>query len=182
MDYKTKWKYNHTINQTLKGGNYDTMNLFLLALLISIPAGLILNREMPGIILGFALLPLPLIYYFTFYRWHAENKRGMQGFGPSAKVVVAGGALDVTDGKSHANLPLENVRELAVFIPEKGDDLSWWWIVVLKGLEYLLPKDTEGLENLLTEFRDDPIFDTYPIDRSDIRTGRWTIWEKEGAG
>ena len=182
MDYKTKWKYRHTINKALKGTNYDAQNVLLLALLISIPLGLIINGERPGMILGFVLLPLPLLYYLTFYRWHAEYKRGMQGFGSSTSVTVGGGMLDITDGNSHANLPLENVRELAVYIPEKEKGSSYWWIVVLKGLEYLLPMDTKGLESLLREFRDDPVFDTHPLDRADVKTGRWTIWEKEGAG
>jgi len=126
MDYKTKWKYRHTINKALKGTNYDAQNVLLLALLISIPLGLIINGERPGMILGFVLLPLPLLYYLTFYRWHAEYKRGMQGFGSSTSVTVGGGMLDITDGNSHANLPLENVRELAVYIPEKEKGERDW--------------------------------------------------------
>jgi len=182
MDYRTKWKYRQTINKVLKDTNYEAMNFIIMVLSISIPVGLIANREMPGMVIGIVLLPFPVLYFLTFYRWHSENKRGMQGFGPSASVTVGGGMLDVTDGRSHANLPLENVRELAVFIPEGEKGSSYWWIVALKGLEYLLPRDTDGLENLLREFRDDPVFDTGPVDREDIKAGRWTIWEKEGAG
>jgi hypothetical protein len=182
MDYKTKWKYRQTINGALRGTNYDILNFFILVLLLSIPLGLIAYREMPGMVLGFILLPLPALYFMTFYRWHSENKRRMQGFGSSTSVTVGDGMLDIDDGKAHANLPLENIRELAVFVPEKGEGSSYWWIVVLKGLEYLIPKETEGLENLLREFRDDPVFDTDPVDREDVKAGRWTIWEKEGAG
>lgn len=182
MDYKTKWKYGQTINKALNGTNYDIMNFFIMVLSISIPVGLIANWEMPGLVLGIILLPLPVLYFMTFYRWHSENKRGMQGFGSSASVTVGGGMLDIDDTKDHANLPIENIRELAVFVPEKEKGSNYWWIVALKGLEYLLPRDTEGLENLLREFRDDPVFDTDPIDREDVKPGRWVIWEKEGAG
>lgn len=182
MDYKTRWKYRQAINKAVNDTNYDIMNFFIMVLLIGIPVGLIANREMPGTILGFFLLPFPVLYFMTFYRWHSENKRGMQGFGTSTSVTVGSGMLDIEDGKSHANLPLENIRELAVFVPEKKRGSSYWWIVVLKGLEYLLPGDTDGLENLLREFRDDPVFDTDPIDREDVKPGRWVIWEKEGAG
>jgi hypothetical protein len=182
MDYKTKWKYQQTINKALKGTNYDIMNFILMALIIAIPLGLIAKRAMPGMILGVILLPLPVLYFMTFYRWHNENRRGMQGFGSTASVKVEGGMLDIDDGSAHASLPLENIRELAVFVPQKEKGSNYWWIVVLKGLEYLLPKDAEGLESLLREFRDDPVFDTYPVDREDVKVGRWTIWEKEGAG
>jgi hypothetical protein len=182
MDYKTRWKYRQTINKALNGTNYDIMNFIIMVFSISIPLGLIVSRQTPGLVLGIILLPAPFLYYLTFYRWHAENARGMQGFGSSTSVTVSGGTLDIKDGKSHANLPIENIRELAVFVPEKEKPPHYWWIVALKGLEYLLPKETEGLENLLREFRDDPVFDTDPVDREDIRAGRWTIWEKEGAG
>lgn len=182
MDYKAKWKYRQAINKALKDTNYDIMNFMIVVLSISIPIGLIANWEMPGTILGFILLPFPFIYFMTFYRWHSENKRGMQGFGSSASVTVKGGMLDINDGKAHANLPMENIRELAVFVPEKETGSAYWWIVVLKGLEYLLPKETEGLESLLREFRDDPVFNTDPVDREDVKPGRWIIWEKEGAG
>ena len=181
MDYKTKWKYEKTISRAAKGTNYDAMNFILAVLVIAIPVGLIAYWEMPGSILGFLLLPLPVLYFMTFYRWHAQNKREMQGFGSSTSVTVGGGMLEIKDGSDKANLPLENIRELAVFVPEKEKD-SYWWIVVLKGLEYLLPKNTEGMESLLREFRDDPVFDTDPVDREDVKPGRWIIWEKEGAG
>ena len=182
MDYKAKWKYRRALNMALKNTNYDAQNFLILVILIGFPLGLIVSREMPALALGLVLLPLSLIYYFTFYRWHAETRRGLLAFTSSARVSVSGGMLDINDGKEHAVLPLENVRELAVFIPEKDRESTYWWIVVLKGLEYLVPKEAEGVESLLREFRDDPVFDTHPVDRPDIRTGRWSIWLKEGTG
>jgi len=182
MDCKTSWDYNRAMDRAVKATNYDARNFLIMVVLTGFPLGLIINREMPGVFLGTVLLPIPIIYYFTFYRWHAENKRRMQGFGPSAKVIVGKGMLELDDGKTRANLDLEDILELAVFIPEKDGASNYWWVVTMKDLEYILPNDAEGLESLLREFRDDQVFDTYPVDRLDIEPGRWTVWEKEGTG
>ena len=182
MDFKTKWKYTQTINKALKGTNYDAMNFLIVVLVIAIPVGLIANWEMPGTVFGFLLLPFPVLYFMTFYRWHLENKSRMRGFGPSTSVTVGGGMLGISDGKNRVELPIEDIRELAVFVPEKVSGPPYWWIVVLENLEYMLPEDAQGLENLLREFRDDPVFDSDPVDREDAKPGRWTVWDKEGSG
>jgi len=182
MDYRKKWKYNRGIKAATNGTDYDTANYLTLALLIGIPVGLIATRQMPAMAVGTFLLPLPALYYLTFYRWQRESRREMMSFNPSVKLAVEDGTLKLDDGKQRAKFDLEGIRELGVFIPKKAANSDYWWIAVLEGLEYIFPKNAEGLEDFLANFRDDPVFDTYPIDRQDVKSGRWTIWEKEGAG
>ena len=182
MDFKKKMKYVRGIKAATRGTDYDTANYLTLALLIGVPLGLIATRQMPATVLGIVFLPLPVLYYLTLYRWHRENQRQMMSFNPSVKLSIVDGMLGLDDGKSRARFDLEGIRELGVFIPGKTVDSGHWWIVVLEGLEYMFPGNAEGLEDFLAYFRKDPVFDTYPIDRPDVKSGRWTIWEKEGAG
>jgi hypothetical protein len=182
MGNRTNWNYNHAINRVSKEGSDDARYYLVAALLIGIPLVLVINRGVLGMILGIVLLPLPIIYYFVFFKRHFANKRSIQGFNSSAAVTVGNGMLAITDGRANVKLYLENVRELAVFITAKRSKPSHWWIIATKGFEYILPENTEGLESLLREFRDDPVFDTHPLDRPDVKTGKWTIWQKEGAG
>ena len=182
LDFKKKWKYTRGINAATKDTNYDTVNFLTLALLIGVPVGLIATRQMPAMVMGVILLPLPVLYYLTFYQWQIENRRQMMSFTSSVELAVEDGTLQLDDGKNRARFDLEGIRELGVFIPAKAGDSDHWWIVTLEGLEYLLPGNAGGIENLLAPFRDDPVFDTYPLDRPDVKPGRWTIWEKEGAG
>ena len=106
----------------------------------------------------------------------------MGTFGSLTRVTVGKGMFELDDGKTRVNHDLKDIRELAVSIPEEAGECGHRWIVVLEGQEYVLPNDAEGLEDLLREFRDDQVFYTHPVDRPDIRPGRWTIWEKDGAG
>lgn len=181
MDFRTRMKYVRGIKTATRETNYDAVTFLTLVLLIGFPVGLIATRETPAAVLGAALLPLPVLYYLTIYRWQGENRREMMSFGPSAKLTVAEGMVSIDDGKNRARMEIEDIRELGVYIPGKGGT-DPWWIVALKGLEYLIPRNAEGLESFLGPFREDPVFDTYPLDRPDPKPGRWTIWEKEGAG
>ena len=106
----------------------------------------------------------------------------MVTLGSMTRVTVGKGMFELDDGKTRVKHNLEDIRELAVSIPEETGASRYRWIIILEEQEYVVPNDTQGLEDLLREFRDDQMFDTHPVDRSDIRPGRWTIWEKDGAG
>jgi len=182
LDYRTKWKYKHGIKTAREGSGGAAGSILTLTLLAALPVGLVATRQLPAVVVGILLLPLPILYYLTIYRWQAETRHEIMGFNPSAKATIEDGMVKLQDDNNRARLDLEEIRELAVFIPEKPDKAGHWLIVVLKGLEYLLPGDAQGIDGLFDHFRDDPVFDTYPLDRPDIKPGRWTLWEKEGAG
>jgi hypothetical protein len=118
MDFRTNWGYKRAADRAGKDTNYDARSFLTMVALIGFPLGLLLSRQMPGMLLGAFLLPLPIIYYLTFFRWNAENRRSKQGFGPLAKVAVERGILHLDDGKSRTDIDLEDIRELAVFIPK----------------------------------------------------------------
>ena len=61
LDYRMKWKYNHGIKAAREESGGGAGSILTLALLAALPVGLVATRQLPAVVVGILLLPLPIL-------------------------------------------------------------------------------------------------------------------------